>query len=57
MKRAKRNAPPGPPKRRNPVATSPLLRKGGAHGKTTGARRRRDKIALAKALGEPGADE
>jgi hypothetical protein len=57
MKRAKRHVPSGPPKRRNPVAVSPLLRKGGAHGKTTAARRRQEKVALAKALREAGADE
>jgi hypothetical protein len=51
MKRAKRH-PPMPPKRRNPVAVSPLLRKGGAHGKTTAAERRQQKIALVKALRE-----
>lgn len=33
---------------RNPVARSPLLGKGGAHGKTTAAKRRAAKIALAK---------
>jgi len=53
MKRAKRHPPPPPPpKKRNPVAVSPLLRKGGAHGKTTGATRRQEKVALARALRE-----
>jgi hypothetical protein len=33
---------------RNPVARSPLLAKGGAHGKTTAAKRRAAKIALAR---------
>ena len=47
MKRAKRHALP--PKPRNPVARSPLLRKGGAHRKTTAARRRQAKIELARA--------
>jgi hypothetical protein len=56
MKRAKRHAPLRPPKPRNPVAVSPLLRKGGAHGKTTAAPRRQEKIALGKALREPDAD-
>ena len=48
MKRAKRHAlmAPNP---RDPVARSPLMRKGGAHGKTTRAKRRQAKIELAKA--------
>ena len=37
MKRAKRHVVPKP---RNPVARSPLLAKGGAHGKTNAAKRR-----------------
>jgi hypothetical protein len=53
MKRAKHHGPMRPPKKRNPVAVSPLLRKGGAHGKTTAAKRRHDKIALGKALADP----
>ncbi len=48
MKRAKKHRPPQPPKQRNPVARSPLLGKGGAHGKTTAAKRRAANIALAK---------
>jgi hypothetical protein len=52
VKRAKRHAPP-PPKVRNPVARSPLLGKGGAHGKTTAARRRQAKVALGKAARDP----
>jgi hypothetical protein len=43
VKRAKQHAPPKP---RNPVARSPLLRKGGAHGKTTAAKRRQEAVAL-----------
>ncbi|HVO90570.1 MAG TPA: hypothetical protein VMV45_18675 [Casimicrobiaceae bacterium] len=50
MKRAKLHAPPKP---RNPVARSPLLRKGGAHGKSTRAKRRLDKMALQKARRDP----
>lgn len=46
MKRAKR--PPGLPKVRNPVARSPLMKKGGAHGKSTRAKRRLAKMELAK---------
>ena len=46
MKRAKKHRPPEPPKVRNPVARSPLLRKGGAHGKTTAAKRRQAKVEL-----------
>lgn len=38
------------PKPRNPVARSPLLGKGGAHGKTTAARRRRANVELADVL-------
>jgi len=37
---------------RDPVARSPLLRKGGAHGKSTGAKRRAAKVALAKEIRE-----
>jgi len=48
VKRAKKHPPPAP-KPRNPVARSPLLRKGGAHGKTTAAKRRQAKMELARA--------
>ena len=54
MKRAKLHAPPKP---RNPVARSPLLKKGGAHGKTTRALRRQAKMALAKSAREADASE
>jgi hypothetical protein len=47
VKRAKQHAPPKP---RNPVARSPLLRKGGAHGKTTAAKRRQQAIELQKLI-------
>ena len=57
MKRAKLHATFPGPKLRNPVAVSPLLRKGGAHGKSTAARRRQDKIALAKLQRDPEAHE
>jgi hypothetical protein len=57
VKRAKRHAPPQPPKIRNPVARSPLLGKGGAHGRTTAAKRRRAKMALAKLARDPEAVE
>jgi hypothetical protein len=57
MKRAKLHLPPSAPKRRNPVAASPLLRKGGAHGKTTAARRRQAKVALTKAVRDPATFE
>ncbi|MDQ2963597.1 MAG: hypothetical protein M3R31_10645 [Pseudomonadota bacterium] len=50
MKRAKKHAPPRP---RNPVARSPLLGKGGAHGKSTAAKRRQAKVALQKEMREP----
>jgi hypothetical protein len=52
VKRAKKHRLPQPPVVRDPVARSPLLRKGGAHGKSTGAKRRAAKIALAKEVGE-----
>jgi hypothetical protein len=57
MKRAKRHAPRPPPKPRNPVATSPLLAKGGAHGKSVAARRRQAKVALGKSLRDPATFE
>ena len=47
MKRAKLHALHAP-KVRNPVARSPLMKKGGAHGKTTRAKRRLAKMELAK---------
>ena len=47
MKRAKLHAPHAP-KVRNPVARSPLMKKGGAHGKTTRAKRRLANVELAK---------
>lgn len=50
MKRAKRHAPPKP---RNPVVRSPLMRKGGAHGKTTAAKRRQAKMELARIARHP----
>lgn len=37
-----------PSKPRNPVARSPLLGKGGVHGKSTGALRRKARMDLAK---------
>jgi hypothetical protein len=53
VKRAKKHRAGGPPKQRNPVARSPLLGKGGAHGKTTAAKRRAANVALAKQLRYP----
>jgi hypothetical protein len=50
MKRAKKHRLPQPPAVRDPVARSPLLGKGGAHGKSTGAKRRAAKVALAKEM-------
>ena len=50
MKRAKLHAPPKP---RNPVARSPLMRKGGAHGKTRAAERREANVALRKLVRDP----
>lgn len=49
MKRAKKHPPPLPAPR-NPVARSPLLRKGGVHGKSTGAVRRAAKMDVQKLL-------
>ena len=57
MKRAKKHRPPEPPAVRNPVARSPLLGKGGAHGKSTAAKRRAANMALAKELRETGEHE
>jgi hypothetical protein len=48
VKRAKQHRPKEVPKPRNPVARSPLLGKGGAHGKTTAAKRRQAKMELHK---------
>ena len=45
MKRAKLH---GMPKPRNPVARSPLLGKGGPHGKSRGALRRSANVELQK---------
>ena len=53
MKRAKKRVP----KPRNPVARSPLMRKGGAHGKSTAAKRRHANVALAKLKRDPEALE
>ena len=53
MKRAKQHAPLRP---RNPVACSPLLGKGGAHGKSTAAKRRRDKVELMQKMREAEPD-
>ena len=52
MKRAKAHAPPKP---RNPVARSPLLGKGGPHGKTQRALRREAKMALTRLPRDPKA--
>jgi hypothetical protein len=50
MKRAKQR---GPLKPRNPVARSPLLGKGGPHGKSTAAKRRKAQVELLKLAREP----
>ncbi|MEO8305984.1 MAG: hypothetical protein ABI724_17885 [Betaproteobacteria bacterium] len=55
MKRAKKHRPLQLPKVRNPVARSPLLGKGGAHGKTAAAKRRAANVALAKEVRDPEA--
>jgi len=50
MKRAKQHPAPKP---RNPVARSPLLRKGGPHGKSRSAQRREANVALTKLVRDP----
>lgn len=57
MKRAKKPHAMPLPKPRNPVARSPLMKKGGAHGKSTAAKRRREKIELANLSRDPDALE
>lgn len=57
MKRAKRHAPPQLPAVRNPVARSPLLGKGGPHGKTTAAKRRQANVELRKLARDPHSEE
>ena len=52
MKRAKQH---GVPKPRNPVARSPLLGKGGPHGKSRGALRREANVELQKLRRDPKA--
>ena len=52
MKRAKLHALP---KQRNPVARSPLLGKGGQHGKSRGALRREANVELARFRRDPKA--
>jgi hypothetical protein len=47
MKRAKQKLAPKP---RDPVARAPLMRKGGVHGKSPAAQRRRARIDLQKQL-------
>lgn len=54
MKRAKSHAVPKP---RNPVARSPLLGKGGPHGKSRGALRREANVELQKLRRDPKACE
>lgn len=55
MKRAKKHAPPLP-KVRNPVARSPLLAKGGVHGKSKRALRHEADLAVRRMSREPDAD-
>jgi len=57
VKRAKQHRAPALAKPRNPVARSPLLGKGGAHGKTTRAKRRQANVLLAKLARDPDALE
>ena len=57
MKRAKRHALPQLPAVRNPVARSPLLGKGGPHGKSRGALRREANVELQKLRRDPKAYE
>jgi hypothetical protein len=54
MKKAKkRSAKRALLKPRNPVARSPLLAKGGPHGKSTAAKRRQAQVAMLKQTREP----
>jgi hypothetical protein len=53
MKRAKQR---GTLKPRNPVARSPLLRKGGPHDKSTAAKRRKAQVELLKLAREPDSE-
>jgi len=57
VKRAKLHTPPLVPKVRDPVARSPLLGKGGPHGKTNAAKRRQANIELVKLQRAPHPDE
>jgi hypothetical protein len=57
VKRAKRHAPPSPPKQRNPVARSPVLGKGGPHGKSIGAKRRHDHVDVSNLQRDPHTEE
>ena len=60
MKRAKLHKSPSPTvqiKVRNAVARSPLLGKGGPHGKTNSAKRRQANIDLVKLQRVPHSDE
>ena len=57
MKRAKRHALPQLPAVRNPVARSPLLAKGGPHGKTTAAKRRHANVELRRLARDPHSEE
>jgi hypothetical protein len=52
MKRAKKRVPLKP---RNPVARSPLLAKGGAHGKSNAAKRRQANLELRRLILESDA--
>ncbi len=54
VKRAKLHSPP---KVRNPIARSPLLAKGGPHGKTNAAKRRQANIDLVKLQRDAHSDE
>ena len=53
MKRAKKHLPPATLTPRNPVARSPLLGKGGPHGKSSAALRREVNMALARLKRDP----
>jgi hypothetical protein len=53
MKRAKQKTVPKP---RNPVARSPLMRKGGAHVKSAADKRRRAHVELQKQLRSADSD-
>ena len=56
LKHAQHATPSGRLKPSDPVARSPLMKKGGAHEKTRGAKRRADAVAVGKLARDPDLD-